>query len=804
MNGASVATPLETFGGLCDTVDRNDLPPWMAREATNCVWKPGSVEKRPGFTTWYTVTGYSVAGLFSFAAKARTANPSGRELVQVFSNGRVRARGAGGAALWADGGADIGVNAAVVPSAVQIYDSLTLALSDGNRAVGPCGLFRYPYSDSTDPIWYRSFIESPPVGLSLTQVAGGGSMTAGTHTAWATFELIDGTMSPPTAASSVTVNSNDRMTITFPGVVATAVPDWLGTIAIHLWVSPSGDTQNGYFVATVTAADLPYTFGLSDGVLTTAEKMDKAALSRTAAPMLSASVAGPYKGRLCYVGAPHRYSPGPTAATRTKNTTFAYGGGRGWTGPATGGSFPVPGQYRITFDGSASVRGLLTNDGVVVSDLAGRASIGATTFTSARWGVRVMVRKSAGLTGASLRVGMSSAIGAGSWQQDTSVSSIGTDWTLLEITAPGTTWGNDGKLFLQGVGPGVNGQYLDVSLIEAYDPGSRWAEETVWWSRPGLPREVDMTWGPVTVAGGTGQKLRFGFTMGDRFYYVTDRSIWATADNGGEPSQWPLELVAEGVGTPSFHGVGEGADWKVIAGPEGCWLFTGGTVTEDANLAREIKALWGRIAWEAYGHLVTVRVMHSLRQVWIGVPLDNATQVSHLLVLDFSEGFSTGLSSGGVGRRWSVWTIAPTGAPLEFLDSAGERRSLLPLGDKVGSLTEGSYADATAGYSFAWESGPIGAQEGGLGLFRKLLFSAEGNGLLTPSLVREGGQLVTLVSQTLYSPRRGDHSLIFSVSDERVGMRFEQGATASTWVRLSRAVLSWMPRPFGNRRPYNP
>ena len=444
----------------------------------------------------------------------------------------------------------------------------------------------------------------------------------------------------------------------------------------------------------------------------------------------------------------------------------------------------------------------MTNTGTVVNDLAGRAAVGTTTFSLASWGVRVLARKTAGLTNASLKFGFTSAT-AGSWEYEIAAADIGTSWTLIERVALGTAWGVDGKLFVQGIGPGVNGEQIEVALVEPYDPTSRWADETVWWSRPGLPREVDMTWGPVTIASGQGQKVRYGFEMGDRFYYVTDRSVWVTQDNGGEPGQWPLELVADGVGTPSFNGVGEGADWKVIAAPEGLWLFTGSTVTEDANLAREIKGLWSRIAWEQYGHLVTVRVMASLRQIWIGVPLDGATSVSHLLVLDFSEGFSSGLSSGGVGRRWSVWTIAPTAAPLEFLDANNERRAMVAVGGKTLSLADGTFADDGAGYAFAWEGGPMGPDEG-LALFRKLTFSAEGSGLLTPSLVRAGGQLVTFPSQTLYSPRRGDYALLASVTDERVGVRFEQAATSGAWVRIARAVLSWMPRPFGNRRPYNP
>lgn len=796
---------IETFGGLCDTPDGNDVPPFMARRAENCAWKPGSVEKRPGFASWASVSPLYPRGLYSWPARPSSSNPTGRELVMVGSDGELRARKPDASALWAGSGMDNLSNVTVVPTAVRTYDSLVLAFSDGSRPATFAEQLLYPDAATPSPSGWRTFVESPPRGLSLTQVVGGGSCTAGAHTFWGTFEMVDGAMSPPTPPTTLTVNSNDRISITFSDING-SVPYGLNVKNIWLWGSPAGDTQNGYVFAKIDPASLPYVFALSDAILTTNVKADFNYLKRIAAPFMPAAVAPQtYKGRTCFIGSPHRFYPGAGSGSRSLNTTFIYTGSAkpGWSTLVAGGVLLTE-RYRISFDGASSSRGMLVNDGFIVEDLAGKCSRGAGIFSLARWGIRVLARRSAGLTNANLRFGAKPASASPSWYLDVAAASIGTKWTLLEASATGASWGDDIRLYLEGRGPGVNGEYVEIALCEVYDPGSRWEQETVWWSQPSLPREVDMTYGPATIATGSGQKVRSGFQLGDRWYYVLEKSLWVTQDNGGEPSQWPIEKVCDGVGTPSFNGVGIGKEWAIIAGPEGCWFFDGGGVGEDNDLSREIKSLWARIPWALYGDLVTVEVMKSRKQVWIGVPLDSATEVSHMLVLDYTEGFSSGMGGGGVGRRWSLWTVAPGGKPVEFEDANGTTRAMVGLGTRVLYLDETSHDDNGGGVAWAWESGPIGRPEGGLALYRRLLLSAEGNGYLSPTLVKGSGETISLLSPTLYSPRRGDSTILFSVTDERVAVRVSQPATLGVWARLTRMALAWARRPFADVRRQNP
>lgn len=805
MHGRFVPVDIETFGGLCDTPDGNDVPPFMARAAENCVWRAGSVEKRPGFSQWLDIPGSYPVGLFHWAARSSLTNPTGRELVTVFRNGLVISYDPGGVELWGSAGENLAAEA-VIPTAVQSYDGLVVAYAGASRPATWGGLLRYGAADGWPSMW-RLFIDPPCILVTLTALAGGGSATAGTHTVWATFEMVDGSMSPPTPPYQVVTATNDRIEAYF--AVYGAVPQLAGVKMVWVWCSPAGDTQNGYLVGTVAPEAMlaplatSFIFSFADGVLTTAEKADFNALRRNAAPFMPAAVAGPYKGRVCYLGAPHRYYPGAGNQLRSKNTTFSYEGATppGWGAPATGGA-GGSGRYTITFDGAAASRGLMQNSGYVVEDLTGRCARGTTRFTAARWGVRAIARKSAGLTGASLRFGGKGS--AETWFREVSVADIGTDWTLLEAPATGSSWQNDTKLYVEGRGPGVNGQYLEVCLVEAFDPGSRWEAETVWWSQPTLPRSVDMTWGPVTIGTGSGQKVRGGFALGDRWYYVLEDSLWVSQDNGGEPAQWPLEKIASGVGASSYLAVSAGTNWAVWAGPKGCWVFTGGDVSQENDLTREIKDLWGRIAWGEYGHLVTVRVMEEHKQIWIGVPLDDATAVSHILVVDYAEGFQSGIAGAGVGRRWSVWTIAPAGASLEFKDATGTMRSLIPFGTKILSLDEAVHDDGASPFAWAWESGPIGKAEGGLGLFRRVIISAEGYGNIEPVLVRASGETVALLKPTLYSPRRADAALLCSVSDERIALRLQLPAIAGVWARVNRASVWWMDRPFAGVRPVYP
>lgn len=800
MHGRWLESPLETFGGLCDTVPQNDLPPFMASRADDCAWMPGTVGKRRGFSSWAAPgVGADLIGLFSWASRVTLENPAGRDLVYVRADGTFANRNADGSAP-VDPFSQINDTVAAtvgVATAARYYSNLILTFTDGRRASAPARLIM----PGVGALVLPTSLGHPSAAPDVTVLVGGGSMTAGSHTVWLTYEFVDGAMSPPTPGTTVTTAANDRLTIAPKGLLEAGGDGRLR--AVWVWISPVGSALDGYRAGRVGYESplLPtLTYGEADGVLTTARKADFLSMQRTAAPLLPAATVGPYKTRTCYIGAPHRYFvPGSSG---TKGRDFHYGGNGAWTTPTAGGSFSAGDQYGITFDGASPSVGKITNLGTVVEDLGDLCSRGTTSFSLASWGLRVLAKRTAALANASLRFG---AAGTGlTLDLDIPAASLGTDWRFFTLHMGAGPWPDDMKVFLEGIGPGVNGEGIFVRSIEVYNPASRVEDETAWWSRPGFPREVDLTRGAVNVGTGSGHKLRGGFELGDRFFYVADRSLWVTVDNGGEPSQWPLEKVAEGVGACSYRAWATTRDWAVLANENGCWAFTGGAVTEDANLAREIRETWKRIAWDTAGDLVWVEVLESLRQIWIGVPLDGALEITHALVLDYTEGLGSGLSAGGVGRRWSIWSVASPARACEFVDSAGEELVLVGRDASILKHDLTTWSDAGTEYGWAWQGGPIGPPQGGLGLFRRLLVSAEGNGTLGLALVKADTQLVPLVSPTLYTPRRGDQVALCSISDERVAVRFYQAAVASTWARVSRAALSWMQRPFAHVRPHNP
>lgn len=800
MHGRWLELPLETFGGLCDTVPRNDLPPFMASRADDCAWKPGTVGKRNGLSVWASPgAGADITDLFSWASRVTLENPAGRDLVFIRSDGAF-------ANLNADGTAPVdlysqissGVDASVsVATAARYYSNLFLTFTDGKRAVAPGRLVMPGVGSLELPIC----LGHPSAAPDVTVLTGGGSMTAGSHTVWLTYEFVDGAMSPPTPGTTVTVAANDRLTIAPKGLIEMGGDGRVR--AMWVWISPAGSALDGYLGDRV-GYESPFlpslTYSDSDGVLTGGRKADFLSMQRTYAPLLPAAVVGPYRTRLCYLGAPHRYFVPGTAGTAGR--TFQYGKTGAWTTPTAGGSFTGTDVYTITFDGASPSRGKITNLGTVVEDLGDLCSRGATTFSLASWGLRVLAKRSAALTDASLRIG---AAGTGlQIDLDIPAASLGTDWRFFTLNMGAGPWPNDMKVFIEGIGPGVSSYGIFVRSIEVYNPASRVEDETAYWSRPGLAREVDLTLGAVNVATGSGHKLRGGCEIGDRFYYIADRSIWVTSDNGGEPSRWPLEKIADGVGACSYRAWAATRDWVVLVNESGCWAFTGGAVTEDANLAREIGDTWKRVSWATAGDLVWVHVIESLRQIWIGLPLDGATEITHTLVLDYTEGLGSGLSSGGVGRRWSLWSIASHSRVCEFVDSTGKELVLVSRGADILKHDSTAWGDAGTEYGWAWESGPVGPAQGGLGLFRRLLVSAEGNGALGLCLVKASGELKQLVSPTLYSPRRGDQVALLSLSDERVSIRLWQSAVAGTWAWVNRAVLAWMRRPFANVRPHTP
>ncbi len=234
--------------------------------------------------------------------------------------------------------------------------------------------------------------------------------------------------------------------------------------------------------------------------------------------------------------------------------------------------------------------------------------------------------------------------------------------------------------------PGL-GEFIYVDDIEIFPTAQPFNVSQVRGSGAENPESFDALTGVLTVAESNGQAVRAAFKLREQLYFVKERSLYVTQDDGtNEPDRWTISEVSRSVGTPSVNGVDVGEDWAVIAGRDGVYIFGG---SEPVKISQEIQPTWDQINW-LYGHTIWIRVDTRNKRVLVGVPLGpSATFPNTILMMDYR-----GLASGdeiasaspihfssitkklfcfGNARKWSPWQIgANSGALIERQDGSAQ------------------------------------------------------------------------------------------------------------------------------------
>ena len=511
----------------------------------------------------------------------------------------------------------------------------------------------------------------------------------------------------------------------------------------------------------------------------------------------------------------------------------------GWTPDPTffaGGSFDSSGQavwggdYAILGDGATATRGLITQ--TAVSDYNGAPRLQANTGYSAR----VRVRMTGALTQGTLHVHIYSAslgistpgvsvpaaqITAGAWKEFIAPITPALGFTtipsdlLLRVYADGT--------------PTLNAGFL-VDNIEIFPTAQPYNNSLVRASFADDPESYDGVTGFMSVSENDGQTVRAAFLLRERLYFVKDRSLHVTEDDGvNEPASWTISEVSNAVGTPSVAGVAVGEDWAVIAGRAGMYIFDGG---EPIKISQEIQPLWDTINWAA-GQTLWVRVDTRNKRILCGVPVGAATSPNLVLVLDYRSLSSAGeienlgsilfstlsgkLYAVGRSRKWCPWYITANSCAL-VERSDGTAQVFLGNGlvtgagnGKIYQLSDTQLSDDGAAINSYYTTYFFLSNDleqtyqvrSHRKLFAYLALYVEGAGNLNLSaFVDNEGYPTALAPLPLSSPAPKDLELPINLLGERVA--FQVGTnTAGAWFKLERFVPSLLPDPWAPVRGRN-
>ncbi|MGC2402049.1 MAG: hypothetical protein WA510_19790, partial [Acidobacteriaceae bacterium] len=451
--------------------------------------------------------------------------------------------------------------------------------------------------------------------------------------------------------------------------------------------------------------------------------------------------------------------------------------------------------YRITADGVTAARGMIEQN--AISDAAGNPLFTNNTDYS----VRARIKRSSGLSAGTLRINaysptagqLGTGLAVGFTQASTTYQEFSAALLAPQVSLPSDL---TLRVYADGV-PAPSGESFLVDNIEIFPTNAAQNSSLIRGSGTETPEGYDGVTGIMSIAENNGQGIRAAFVLRNNLYFVKERSLYVTADDGvNEPALWTVEEVSNQVGTPSAHGVGVGEEWVVIAGRSGLYLFDGAM---PIKLSQEIQPTWDAINWEASQHLwVQIDTQH--KRILVGVPMGAATQPNQVLMLDYTESFGDPLAgSPERSRKWSPWTIAANSCGL-IERSTGVAQLFLGTNNATGkiyALTPGAYSDDGSAINSYYTTAFLSvAGLSGRNLFGYLTGYVRGSGSLAVSAFYPGNAAsVSLGSWTLGSPASEDMEQFTNVLAERVSYQFGTNSPGS-WFSLTKFVPWAKPDPF--------
>ena len=284
-------------------------------------------------------------------------------------------------------------------------------------------------------------------------------------------------------------------------------------------------------------------------------------------------------------------------------------------------------------------------------------------------------------------------------------------------------------------------------------------------------------------------------------YYFKRLRTYVTQSNGQEPSTWSVVEVDSGQGTGA-HGVsvvmdsaGKTLNRSLVATETGVFNFAGDY--GEIELTFAIEDLWARINPLAFNK-VQVVIDPTGKRVYVAVPLDAATEPSHILV----GNYALGLNAQAI--RWSVWTVPykPTSLLVDTkLSTKVTRFKFASSEGNVYELDPARTNDDNVAIAQAVESGLVRLNDSGAMFhFAGVRLRITGSGTLDLTM-RDTDLTLTagLATQTLAATPGQYLTALADFTSEAASVLLEMAA-ANEYFELFRSTIfasrSWEERPL--------
>lgn len=310
-------------------------------------------------------------------------------------------------------------------------------------------------------------------------------------------------------------------------------------------------------------------------------------------------------------------------------------------------------------------------------------------------------------------------------------------------------------------------------------------EHSVYLSRSGAPEEFDSVGGIISVdpfESHSGVNNCFVF-RGSLIICKRNR-VYQTTDNGGDPSTWQVDMIDNGAGTECFgvsviiDSKGQENDRVFIADISGLLMFEGYVRRPEATWL--VEDIWKRIN-KAKFNLIQVCNDPTTSSVFVSLPLDANTNISHILYGYYGEAFEGG-DFNPKAIKWDIWQF-----------QAGQLSILIDLDSTTGQtvfkycgtasniynwkVDSGVLSDNSQTFAAYIKVGKLFAKSGWINHFSGLKFRITGSGTLSMELSGlDDTNAVAPPTLTLSAAPGVELFRLINYKNEKMSVKFAVGA----------------------------
>jgi hypothetical protein len=174
-------------------------------------------------------------------------------------------------------------------------------------------------------------------------------------------------------------------------------------------------------------------------------------------------------------------------------------------------------------------------------------------------------------------------------------------------------------------------------------------------------------------------------------FIQTEDRTYVTVDNGNNPDTWRCDPLDKAIGAEVFSvskildSRGTSVKRYFQGDKSGIYCYEGGGF-QDPPFSSNITDIWNRINKNHFNKVMLVDDPED-KKVYACVPLDNATECTHILVGDYNNSFNRFGQLSGPLVRWSLW-VFPWLVSTIVLDNNVDRTTVLKQSGFEGNIYE--------------------------------------------------------------------------------------------------------------------